>query len=1157
MRKLLSILFLLSSLVSYSQVMMRDAQGKVFYFKDENTTAKVSAPEQTNLFSVDGITVCGDNSTLLDNIAAYYPLEEASGSAINSAGSVDLTLNGQGSGIIQDTTGKVDSCYYFPNSGSLGWNENNFKFGGSFTVACWVKTTASGSYDGIISNYKTGYGYDLGLYSDGRVSWACRSSASSAVTYSTTTINDGNWHHIAGTYNTATDEVKVFVDGINEDTDYCTNVEYGSYIWFTVGGRWNNDRYFNGFIDEVYIAQQALTDVEVVNLKAHGDDGISYPFSADVCCYDTMRMQTLGYDPSIDSIVIVRKYDGYSTSPSNGVIQFAFPVEDTALYHDTLFYYDGLQGVPVYWTMCVHKSGYGWLSTVRDTAIADSPTIFHPDTLGVFEVEEWDLDSGYIKTALQFDPEADSFRFNIDTVLPHSWLSPISILASSDSNDFKDLIFYVPNVPGENTMYYARLWSWKQDEWTPEPNVDTFLVSPSPRPDTLQYEEISYISGSASVEHELQEGLFGLWTLDESSGNAIDEIGNHDLVKSGTVTQGQTGKLDDCYQFTSSGNGYLGGIDTDYEFLNESFSVAAWVKTTASGVFDGIICNYYYTGYGWDLGAYQNTAYWDLRRDGGTFLTLEGSTTLNDGNWHLVVGTYNAADDSAKLYIDDGTFENSGTHAGPNYHAGNLFTVGSRNTTSNYMEGYIDQPCVWKGVELSQDNVDSLWQSGAGKYWPWATGEVGEDSIRYQSLGYDAVNGDTVRVVWSYEDYPQFEFSDSLLYAFPIEDTSLYHDTTGVWPDYREVDTTVHIRVFTGNSAGVFTTQGDIDTVYIDSSGTGAPYTPPEEEGTYDIYFEEDFEQHSGSAPTVYDYTKFSSDWGALYRHMDHRPPGWPWLPDSLIVDPETGSISLLQQYTGSCQNCDGGYDCVTCSNRCPNGQCGQGNYRGGGWWKKEIGYELKEAYYSYNVRFRSGWVPVEGGKLPGFRGGSPIVQPECCYPPDYGEGFSINCMWTRWSGLQLYSYFQNQSYPTYAESDPIDRWQPTGPGLAYNSEGRFIFDFDSEDWYNITYRVVCNTFNGSDPNYDGFVEVFVNGYLLDRREGMYLITLPDIAKGFNSIIPGSFYGGASNYHAPQRDEWIVFDDFYVWLYHESVTGIPRDNEFSPQGRVITPPGAK
>ena len=155
------------------------------------------------------------------------------------------------------------------------------------TVSAWIKTGASGNYQGIISwgtPNTDGKYWGLFVNSDGRL--GC--SAWGSDIYSSGTVNDNQWHHVAVSWPGGTgvtmDAVSIFIDGIpvnfsltqpdpaTIDTDADQDVHIGGFP--EIDETW----YFSGLIDEVSIYSKALSPSEIKTLYGIGNINIDLGF---------------------------------------------------------------------------------------------------------------------------------------------------------------------------------------------------------------------------------------------------------------------------------------------------------------------------------------------------------------------------------------------------------------------------------------------------------------------------------------------------------------------------------------------------------------------------------------------------------------------------------------------------------------------------------------------------------------------------------------------------------------------------------------------------------------------------------------------------------------------------------------------------------------
>jgi hypothetical protein len=145
------------------------------------------------------------------------------------------------------------------------------------TVEAWVKTT-DGS-DQIIASFDRSEYWRLEINGSGagtgQVGFDIYTSAGILDFGSTTTVNDGNWHHIAAVYNNGT--AQIYIDGVLDvSTTMGTSFGRGTtrYGFLGVGseapsfdGTKGPNNYFNGDIDEVRVWSVARNISQIQSYK--------------------------------------------------------------------------------------------------------------------------------------------------------------------------------------------------------------------------------------------------------------------------------------------------------------------------------------------------------------------------------------------------------------------------------------------------------------------------------------------------------------------------------------------------------------------------------------------------------------------------------------------------------------------------------------------------------------------------------------------------------------------------------------------------------------------------------------------------------------------------------------------------------------------------
>ncbi len=136
----------------------------------------------------------------------------------------------------------------------------------SFSMSAWIKmTTALTSQISVISNYHGTTEFVLLGSSGGNAFWQTRDSTGNLISLSCgATVNDNEWHYLSGIRDTTNNLIKLYVDGILENSAVDTRT--GNFIssnnQYQIGSG-NNSFYFPGFIDDVMIFNRDLPPGEI------------------------------------------------------------------------------------------------------------------------------------------------------------------------------------------------------------------------------------------------------------------------------------------------------------------------------------------------------------------------------------------------------------------------------------------------------------------------------------------------------------------------------------------------------------------------------------------------------------------------------------------------------------------------------------------------------------------------------------------------------------------------------------------------------------------------------------------------------------------------------------------------------------------------------
>ena len=227
--------------------------------------------------------ISGNNSR---GIYVYY--SGVSTSAVASLRSENnaqdfISLNqGTWTGTASYTTGKIGNALDLTGSNYITIpNESVFDFSDQvFTVEGWFKTTASGSRQMIVNkgNGASNYQWDVEIGTDNLLYAVFLSPTNNNVyaKYTSTTVNDGQWHHFAAKFDTrtTTENIELFLDGQSQTsvfTDLRASLNYNTSgnDPLMVGSR-NGSFNFVGQIDELNIYSRDLSTAEITKQYTTG-----------------------------------------------------------------------------------------------------------------------------------------------------------------------------------------------------------------------------------------------------------------------------------------------------------------------------------------------------------------------------------------------------------------------------------------------------------------------------------------------------------------------------------------------------------------------------------------------------------------------------------------------------------------------------------------------------------------------------------------------------------------------------------------------------------------------------------------------------------------------------------------------------------------------
>jgi hypothetical protein len=144
------------------------------------------------------------------------------------------------------------------------------------TICAWVKYETDALSDKmIVSKYDITSNRQYALLLNGThepTLYLSSNGTASTVLSKTTSINDSTWHHVCG----VSDDVNMYVylDGSSVSQSFTTGIFNGNRT-FSIGARGDDNRYFDGLIDDVGVWNRALSPEEITDIMTNGLLGTS------------------------------------------------------------------------------------------------------------------------------------------------------------------------------------------------------------------------------------------------------------------------------------------------------------------------------------------------------------------------------------------------------------------------------------------------------------------------------------------------------------------------------------------------------------------------------------------------------------------------------------------------------------------------------------------------------------------------------------------------------------------------------------------------------------------------------------------------------------------------------------------------------------------
>ena len=629
------------------------------------------------------------NLTLRSGLVAYYPLS-TEGSVPDRTNRYDGTNNGA----TYTTAGKIEGAYSFDgsddyiNCSDITQLENIDEL----TISIWVKLDSTDTNNkGIVGK---------GTYYNSSSSWALQYNAgasrlnfsvsNSRYRWITNNILDDEWHNIICTYSNISDEMKIYVDGVLQtggaDTGTFITIPSSTHeVWV---GKDSFPYYTKGSMAEVGFWNRVLTTDEITTLY-NSNTGILYqklPFNeSSTLSQDLISYYPLDGQSCLDIEGTNNATNNGATWSNSGKITSCMGFDGS---NDSISCSGGATGNFKSYSFWVKKDDTG-----NDVMISQGVT---SSGAGLY------LNNTRLSTY--------GYDWNFSALISDTdWHHIVVTNSGTTWEIFKDSVSQGTNTLTTNitndTLYIGSQFG--SAEW-----FDGKICEVSVWDKVLTTSEITalYNSNTGLAYRGLFNNHTTLGDVKEyfsfendaksDSGNAVGTVNG--------ATHSTEGILGNCYELDGTNDyiektGFFNPGDKTFSF---------WYK--GSGNSGDFFFESRTSGYGQFCVMIDATGVAELTHKPGTGVPwLEGSTVVNDDEWHHILISYQSSNTELKLYVD-GDLDNSRTSDNANISQYAL-CMGTRYThNTGWLQGKVAEIGYWERV-LTTDEISDLYNNGIGR----------------------------------------------------------------------------------------------------------------------------------------------------------------------------------------------------------------------------------------------------------------------------------------------------------------------------------------------------------------------------------------------------------------------------------------------------------
>lgn len=205
-------------------------------------------------------------------------------------------------------------------------------------------------------------------------------------------------------------------------------------------------------------------------------------------------------------------------------------------------------------------------------------------------------------------------------------------------------------------------------------------------------------------------------------GNYTDIVNGNNIVEARSLVNTSTCKIGDCYYFNATNKSHANVSDSNSLDLTGNYTINVWIKLDSNSTSMYIVTKQALSSYpSYSLGLRYSSGY-QIASYTASDEVYSSTIGLNTNEWYMITESHCGASSGQHLWYKNGALVSTSTVANPTAGTQKL-GIGRWMDNNYYVNGTMDELAIWKDKCLNASEIAELYNSGAGRAYPFTIPE--------------------------------------------------------------------------------------------------------------------------------------------------------------------------------------------------------------------------------------------------------------------------------------------------------------------------------------------------------------------------------------------------------------------------------------------------